>query len=72
MTNSEYNKARVALGRKLLDARESLSLTQSEVAEKSSMHVNYYARMERGVANPSFEKLQSVMRVLKLNSLDLF
>ena len=72
MTNSEYNRARISLGHKLLEARERLQLTQSEVAEKAGMHVNYYARMERGIANPSFEKLQSVMRVLKIKSLDLF
>ena len=35
------------------------------------MHVNYYARIERGEENPSFEKLQSIMRVLHTKSLDL-
>jgi len=72
MSNKEFEKARKALGVKLLNAREKLRLTQQEVADAANVHVNYYARMERGQVNPSFEKLQSVMRVLKIISLDLF
>ena len=30
-----------------LEARETAGLTQSEVAEKAKIHVNYYARIER-------------------------
>lgn len=72
MTDKDYDKARKALGDMLFSARESLSLTQTEVASRADIHVNYYARMERGIANPSFEKLQSVMRVLKLKTIDLY
>ena len=72
MSNKEFEKARQALGAQLLKARDKLRLTQQEVADASDMHVNYYARIERGQGNPSFEKLQNVMKVLKIKSLDLF
>jgi len=71
MTSSEQLKRRKELGEKLRRVRESAGLTQAEVAKSASMHVNYYARIERGEENPSFEKLQSVMQVLQIKSLDL-
>lgn len=71
MTSSDHEKARRLLGSKLREAREKANLTQQDVADASDMHVNYYARIERGQENPSFEKLQSIMRVLKIKSLDL-
>lgn len=30
------------------EAREKAGLTQAEVAKKAGIHVNYYARIERG------------------------
>jgi len=59
------------LGGKLKKARERAKLTQLEVASGADLHVNYYAQIERGEVNPSFEKLQGIMKVLKLKSLDV-
>lgn len=64
-------KARKELGEKLRAVREKKELTQAEVAEKAEVHVNYYARIERGLENPSFEKLQGIMKALSIKSLDL-
>jgi transcriptional regulator with XRE-family HTH domain len=72
MDTHEQAKVRKALGEKLRDARESARLTQLDVATAAGVHVNFYARMERGEENPSFEKLQSVMKVLGIKSLELF
>jgi transcriptional regulator with XRE-family HTH domain len=72
MDTHEQAKVRKALGEKLRKARESAKLTQLDVATAAGVHVNFYARMERGEENPSFEKLQSVMKVLGIRSLDLF
>ena len=48
-------------------AREKLNLTQAEVAEKAAnVTVNYYAMIERGEVNPSFEKIKRIAKVLKL------
>ena len=72
MDTHEQAKVRKELGEKLRKAREAAKLTQLEVATAAGVHVNFYARMERGEENPSFEKLQSVMKVLGIKSLDLF
>ena len=59
------------LGRKLKKAREKAGLTQAQVADKAGIHVNYYARVERGEINVSFEKLHTIMAVLKIKSLGI-
>jgi transcriptional regulator with XRE-family HTH domain len=71
MTSSGHSKERKELGEKLRHARETAKLTQAQVAEVSGMHVNYYARIERGEENPSFEKLQDIKKVFKIKSLKL-
>lgn len=60
------NGEKKAFGVRLKDAREKLELTQEEVAEKADMTTNYYAMIERGEVNPSFEKLKSLAKVLKV------
>lgn len=71
MASNKMEKGRKELGDKLRRVREGLGLTQAEVAEKADLHTNYYARIERGEENPSFEKLQGIMKVLKIKSLSL-
>lgn len=51
---------------KLRKARLKLGLTQSDVATRANMTVNYYAMIERGEVNPSFEKIKNLTEVLKL------
>jgi transcriptional regulator with XRE-family HTH domain len=53
-------------GKQIKEAREKLNLTQAEVAEKADITVNYFAMIERGEVNPSYEKLKSIARVLKM------
>lgn len=60
------NKARKDFGDNVKSAREKLGMTQAEVAQKADMTVNYYAMIERGEVNPSFEKIKSIAEVLKL------
>lgn len=64
-------QVRKNLGKKLRDAREKEGLTQAQVAEKAGTHVNYYARIERGEENPSYEILHSILKVLKIKSLNI-
>jgi transcriptional regulator with XRE-family HTH domain len=53
--------------KQIKEAREKLNLTQAEVANKAgNMTVNYYAMIERGEVNPSYEKIKSIARVLKM------
>lgn len=46
-------------------------MTQADVATAADLNANYYARIERGEENPSFEKIQSIMKALGIKSLDL-
>lgn len=68
---SNKNEIQKKLGERIRKAREDAKLTQLEVAAKAEMDVNYYARIERGIANPSYEKLHSIMTALNMDSLDI-
>ena len=68
MTNE---KVRKDFGSQLKHAREKAGLTQAEVAEKSGINISYYAKIERGEINTSIEKLHSIMKVLKIRSIDI-
>jgi len=59
-------EARVKLGKKLKEAREKKEMTQSEVATLANIHVNYYARVERGEENPSLDKLRKIAEILNV------
>lgn len=69
--NSKDEKTFKELGRQLKEAREKAGLTQSELAEKAGINANYYAVVERGEKNISYEKLQRVLKVLNIKSLDI-
>ncbi len=55
-----------ALGLKFKEAREAKKLTQAQVAKSTGMTVTYYAMIERGEVNPSWNKLKKVAAVLKM------
>lgn len=59
------------IGKKLKEFRKKLGLTQTEVANKSDISVNYYARIERDEENPTLETLERVLKVLKVKSSDI-
>ena len=59
---------RKQLGKNLKRIRLKAGMTQEEVANKAKIHPNYYARIERGEANPSQEKLFGITRALKVRS----
>lgn len=59
------------LGKNLKKARQKAGLTQAEVASKSDIHVNYYARIERGEVNPTIDILEAIARALKTKSSEI-
>ena len=71
MGNKSDESLRIELGQKLKQARAKSGLTQAQVAESAKLNVNYYARVERGEVNLSFEKLHRILKVLKIKSLDI-
>ncbi len=71
MGNKSLDKARLELGNKLKQARKKAKLTQATLAVAAGVNTNYYARIERGEENPSFEKLNKIMKALGIKSLDV-
>jgi transcriptional regulator with XRE-family HTH domain len=55
-------------GQNLKLARKKANLTQQQIADKANMHVNYYARIERGGENPSYEALEKIIKALCIKS----
>lgn len=55
-------------GKNLKKIREKRGLTQSQVAQMAGIHVNFYARIERGEENPSYETLEKITKALKTKS----
>jgi len=60
------------LGKNLRKARNKSNLTQEQVAKKTGINVNFYARIERGEANASLETMKAVLKVLKIKSSEVF
>ena len=71
MANKDNNKVNKELGDQLKSAREYAKLTQADVASASGVHVNFYARVERGEETPSIESLQKIMKALKIKTLNI-
>ena len=59
------------IGHNIKNARKKSGLTQAEVAGKAKIHVNYYARIERGETVPSVEVLEAISKILKIKSSDI-
>jgi transcriptional regulator with XRE-family HTH domain len=59
------------LGNIFKRAREEKGLTQLDVAVKSGIHVNTYARFERGDQQPIFGTISKLAKVLGINLSDI-
>ena len=59
------------LGQNLKEARLKFNLTQKQVADKAEVHVNWYARLERGEENASLETLKKLAKIFKVKVADL-
>jgi transcriptional regulator with XRE-family HTH domain len=59
------------IGKKIKKARQKADMTQADVAEKAGIHVNYFARIERGEENPSIEIIEKIAKALKVKSSEI-
>lgn len=59
------------LAANLKRVRHDKHMTQVEVAEKAGLSTNYYARVERGDVNPTFETLEKLTKALSIASSDI-
>ncbi len=56
------------LGKNIKKLRKKLGLTQAQVAKKADIHVNFFARIERGEENPTYETLEKLSKALEVKS----
>ena len=68
METADQLKAREVIGLKIKQVREVKELTQSEVAEAAGINVNYFAMIERGEVNFTFDKLYRIIKALRVKS----
>jgi len=54
------------LGTKFKKVREEENFTQAQVAKKAQIHVNYYARIERGEVVPRWDIVSKVAKALSI------
>ena len=64
-------KIREEIGFNIQKARKAKKLTQVEVAESAGLNPNYYGKIERGIVNPSLEKLYRIIKSLNVRSSDI-
>lgn len=64
-------KALVLIGKKMRKLRREQRRTQVHVADEAGIDSSYYAKVERGVANPSLEVLNSIVKALHTKSSDI-
>lgn len=64
-------KTLILIGKKIRKTRESQRRDQVEVAEEAGIDTSYYARIERGEANPSLEVIYGVIKALHTKSSDI-
>lgn len=64
-------KLREEVGRNLERARKKKGLTQIEVAVEAGLNPSYYGKIERGLVNPSLEKLYKIIKSLGVRSSDI-
>jgi len=64
-------KTLINIGRKMEKIRKYQSRNQVDVAEEAGIDTSYYARVERGEANPSLEVIYAIIKSLHVKSSDI-
>lgn len=68
MTYRLSSKLLITLGKNINHVRKEQKRNQEDVAFEAGIEPSYYARIERGEANPSLEKIYAIAKSLKINS----
>ena len=71
MDNKESINTQKKLGNRLKAARKKAGLTQAQVATQAGVNLNFYARLERGEVNVSFERLENILKALGVKALPI-
>lgn len=62
---------RKQIGDNIKKARNKLGLEQIDVATIAGVNRSYYGKIEKGLANPSIEKLYKIIKALGVKSSDI-
>ena len=65
-------KTLIIFGKNIRKMRESQRRDQIEVAEEAGIDTSYYARIERGEANPTLEIIYAVIKALHTTASKIF
>lgn len=65
------DKTKKEMGKRFRESREEKNLTQEEVAKKAGISTSYYARIERGLEQPSLTIIKNLVSVLKVKAGDI-
>ena len=60
------------IARNIKRIRLEKGLTQAALADKATVNVNYYAKVERAEIKPSAEIYEKIVKALKVKSSDIF
>lgn len=71
MTYYYTAKIREDIGKKIARIRKKQGRRQVEVAVEAGVNTSYYGKIERGMVNPSLEKLYRIIKSLKAHSSDI-
>lgn len=64
-------KTLIGIGKNMERLRKRQNRNQVEVAEEAGIDTSYYARVERGEANPSLEVMYAIIKALHVRSSDI-
>lgn len=64
-------KALVLIGKRMKKVRKEQKRTQVHVADEAGIDSSYYAKVERGEANPSLEVLNAIVKALHVSSSEI-
>jgi transcriptional regulator with XRE-family HTH domain len=64
-------KIRQEMGENIQKIRKKKGLKQVEVAIDAGINSSYYGKIERGIVNPSLEKVYRIIKSLKVSSSDI-
>lgn len=65
------SKMLIKIGKKVRRIREKQDCNQEDIAYKAGIESSYYAKIERGEANPSLEKIYAIIKALEVHSSEI-
>lgn len=60
------------VGQNISKIRKQKKLKQADIAESAGLNASYYGKIERGIVNPSLEKIYRIIKALGVKSSDIF